>query len=440
MFLPLGTDRPLTRPTRITHALIGVNIAVFVGELLLQRFQPNLAEEFRRSFWLRGAALTPWGFLTYQFLHGGFLHLAGNMLFLYVFGPNIEDRIGRAWFLAFYLVGGVVAGAAHAIWVPAAPVVGASGSISAVTGAFLVFFPRTTIRVFIFFFIIGVVNIPAAWFIGFQIFYNLFSQGAGGGPGVAYLAHLGGYAFGAVVAYSVLATGLLPREPYDLFSMGRQARRRRAFKELTSRGHDPWGAGSKEDSPPGGSGKGIRQSSARRALKHAEPNEKLQRAISERRSSISSLIADGQLASAADSYRELRREHGLIALSRDAQLTIANHYFTVGDYKDAGEAYELFLEKRERDHDSPRIRLMLALLSARHLDRPERARQLLKNLPDILHDEGQRRLAESLSAELAASAGAAQPDAQAGRRAPGDDDLESSDAQFVKKSSQGHPQ
>ena len=365
--------------------LIGLNVGLFLAEVLLGRFEPELFERMRTTLWLHGDRLTPWSFVTYQFLHGGFLHLAGNMLFLYVFGPNIEDRLRRWWFLLFYLVGGAVAGGVHALWTPHLPVVGASGSISAVTGAFLVFFPRTNIKVFVFFFYIGVFHIPALWLIGFQIFMNIFYQGVGGGSNVAYLAHLGGYAYGAAIAYALLAMGLIPREPYDLFSTARQARRRRAFREVTTRGHDPWsGAAPRRQGP--------------RAI--AKPDPKAEE-LATRRAEVSRLIATHDLLAAAEAYRALCRDFDKPVLNRDHQLAIANFNFQQGRHQDAAEAYAIFLLKREKDHEMPRVRLMLALLYARYLNRPADARAMLHDLLPHLSDADQRQMAQTLQDELA---------------------------------------
>lgn len=383
MFLPLGTDRPLRRPTLINHALIAACVIIFLVDLLLERFAPDTFVEVRQALWLHGDHLKPWAFITYQFLHGGFLHLAGNMLFLYVFGPNLEDRLGRWWYLLFYLVGGAVAGGVHALWTPEAPVVGASGSISAVTGAFLVFFPRTIIRVFVFFFVIGVIQIPAAWFIGFQIFMNLMYQGMGGGGNVAYLAHLGGYAYGAAIAVALLWSGVVSREPYDLFSMGRQAKRRRAFRELTSRGHDPWAATNPNRKGP------------RRSPKEDPKQEELAR----RRAEISELLAREDYDGAAGAYRALRKDFDRPAMNRDAQLALANYYMQHGSHADAADAYSIFLEKQGRDSESPRIRLLLALLYTRYLGRPSAAQPLLHDLHDRLTTDDQRELADALLAE-----------------------------------------
>jgi len=384
VFLPLGTDRPLKRPTRVTHALIGLNVAVFLGQALLTRFAPDLAARLDPELVLRGADFKVWTLVTYQFVHAGFWHIAGNMLFLYVFGPNLEDRLGRWWFLLFYLAGGAAAGGVHAVWSPAVGIVGASGAVSAVTGAFLVFFPRTIVRVFILFFVIGVIHIPAMWFIGFQIFLNVFYQGMGGDGRVAYLAHLAGYAYGFAVAYALLATGAMPREVYDLFSMGKQARRRRQFRELTSRGHDPWGG-----RPKGARGPRIEE----------KPDPKAE-ALAQRRAEISRAIAEKRLDEGLDRYGRLVEEFGAPALPRDAHLTLANHAFSVGRHEDAARLYEAFLAARPKDAEAPHVRLMLALVRARYLDKPDEARPLLSGLDRALRDPEHSALARALAAEV----------------------------------------
>ena len=110
-----------------------------------------------------------WQYFTYQFLHENWLHILGNMLFLYIFGNNINDRMGHLGYLAFYLAGGVMAGIGHAA-TASTPVIGASGAVAAVTGAYLVLLPRSNITLFYFFFIIGAIEIPppaSQWFVVF---------------------------------------------------------------------------------------------------------------------------------------------------------------------------------------------------------------------------------------------------------------------------------
>jgi len=155
--------------------------------------------------WLALAAI-----VTSMFLHGGWLHIIGNMLFLWVFGDNIEDRMGHAVYAVFYLLAGVVAAFIQGVLEPNSviPVLGASGAVAGVLGAYLVWFPGATIRVVIPFFILIFIPIPIpAWImIGLWFAQNLFagyasiSDAAGEGAGVAWFAHIGGFVFGLVIA------------------------------------------------------------------------------------------------------------------------------------------------------------------------------------------------------------------------------------------------
>ena len=140
---------------------------------------------------------------TSMFLHGGFMHAAGNMLFLWVFGDNIENRLGRTRFVAFYLGAGVAAALAQVAVDTGSrvPMIGASGAVAGVLGAYLVLYPRSRIHTLLFLgWFIMVRRIPALWLIGFwsalQIFGGLGSLASAGGGGVAYFAHLGGLAAG----------------------------------------------------------------------------------------------------------------------------------------------------------------------------------------------------------------------------------------------------
>ncbi len=145
--------------------------------------------------------------LVAMFLHGGWLHLGGNMLFLWVFGNNIEDRLGYVLFLPFYLAGGVAATALQ-VAIDASstvPNVGASGAIAAVLGAYIVLYPRARVTSLLMLFIfIQVIEVPAIvvlglWFV-LQVFTGVGGLGAGVNGGVAYFAHIGGFVFGAAIA------------------------------------------------------------------------------------------------------------------------------------------------------------------------------------------------------------------------------------------------
>jgi rhomboid family protein len=157
---------------------------------------------------------------TSMFMHGGWLHIAGNMLFLWVFGNNVEDRLGRVKFLLFYLLAGLIAVFTQALidTGSTAPTIGASGAIAGVLGAYAVLFPRARVLTLIFIiFFVTLVEIPALillalWFIlQFIPALGQVAVGSGGGQGVAYFAHVGGFVFGlAVAAFLVRTRG---REP-----------------------------------------------------------------------------------------------------------------------------------------------------------------------------------------------------------------------------------
>ena len=390
----------------ITYWLIGTCLVVSLLQLVLARFFPEMhdllfhsANRDARSLLMLGwppvHEFKFWQVITYQFLHGGAMHLLGNMLFLFVFGPPVEDRIGRLGFLTLYLVGGVAAGATHLViegdmvgseyWV--SPVVGASGSVAAVTGAFLMLFPGTGIRVLLFFFLIGVFTIPAWWMILFAVLKDLVLAGADNG--VAHAAHLGGYAFGFGAAFALLATKVIPREPYDLFTIGRQAKRRRQFRELTTKPMSDrvW------DAPRAGKdGKDGPKAKRVSARSEAEMNA---------RSAVHESIEAGKLDDAARRYLKLIEEHGEQCLSRDEQLALANHLHASGDHQHAALAYRQFTQRFTADSETNRVRLMHAILLARYLNDPIGAQRELDAIESHKLSSDEAELASTLREELA---------------------------------------
>jgi membrane associated rhomboid family serine protease len=146
--------------------------------------------------------------LSSMFLHAGWLHLLGNMLFLWIFGDNVEDALGKAGYLAFYLLGGVAAGALQFVIAPSSTIsnVGASGAIAAVLGAYIVLYPRARILTVVFFFLITVIELPATvvlglWFV-LQLFQGVSGLAADVNGGVAFWAHVGGFLFGVLIAFA----------------------------------------------------------------------------------------------------------------------------------------------------------------------------------------------------------------------------------------------
>jgi len=201
-FIPLGdASRGPRRSFVITVLLIAANVFLFFLEL--QGGTPFIrhwsAIPVRITHGHRSITL-----LTALFMHAGWMHIIGNMIYLWAFGPEIEDAMGSFKFLVFYLVGGLVAMMAQVVADPSSsiPVLGASGAIAAVMGAFVVTFPRDRIRTVLFFLIfIRVTYIPAALVIGFWFLMQVLNVGSVAEVrtgGVAYLAHIVGFLFGVV--------------------------------------------------------------------------------------------------------------------------------------------------------------------------------------------------------------------------------------------------
>jgi rhomboid family protein len=202
--VPLGdaSRRPARVPV-VTAGIIVVNVVVFVLELMrgdafVTQWAAVPAQIVSGHHWIT--------ILTAMFMHGSWSHIIGNMIFLWAFAPEIEDAMGRGRYLVFYLVGGLVAMLAQVAASPhsTVPNLGASGAIAAVMGAFIVTYPRDQIRTLLFIFVFARIRfIPAALLIGLWFISQLFHAGAVAQVqtgGVAYLAHIGGFIFGAATA------------------------------------------------------------------------------------------------------------------------------------------------------------------------------------------------------------------------------------------------
>lgn len=197
-----ASRRPVHFPI-VTTCIIVVNFFVFLleltgGDAFVLKWSVIPANITAGHHWVT--------ILTAMFLHGGWSHIIGNMVFLWAFGPEIEDAMNPWRYLVFYLLGGVVAMLAQVVAIPhsTVPNLGASGAIAAVMGAFLVTYPLDRIRTLLFFFIfVRIKFIPAALLIGLWFLIQLFNAGSVAQVqtgGVAYLAHVGGAVFGAVTA------------------------------------------------------------------------------------------------------------------------------------------------------------------------------------------------------------------------------------------------
>lgn len=222
--IPISDDNPVRRTPVITYVLLGLCGAVFVWQLGIGQ------TGFRRAIYafgvipavLTGSASLPPGLslvpapltiVTSMFMHGGVMHLLGNLLFLWIFADNVEDRLGRIRFVIFYLLCGVGAAMAQVLPDPVSeiPMIGASGAISGVLGAYLLLYPHARVLVAVpVFFVLQIVRLPALLVLGLWFLIQLVSSlmAEPGGGGVAFRAHIGGF-----VAGLLLLPLLLPRRP-----------------------------------------------------------------------------------------------------------------------------------------------------------------------------------------------------------------------------------
>jgi membrane associated rhomboid family serine protease len=381
--IPVGTDYRMRIKPWVNYALVAVNVGLFftsfngmnpkIQELLLDPDMPQIGQ-----------------FFSSMFLHADLGHLIGNMIFLWVFGNVLNDRLGHLSYLLFYIAGGIVAGLGYLVLTPDAPVLGASGAISAVAGAFLVLFPAVRVKLWFYFIEF---EISSLLFLGLEVAMNLSNswsdiRGSGLG-GVAYVAHSSGHLFGIAVASVLLLLRLLPREGHDLIYLVSHARKRWQYRRMTATGNDPFGPNRlKRDAA--GSRHINAQTVAAEGRNDTESGQELQL-----RRDIAAAVSRGDLPGAAALYREILKINGDIVLPRQQQLDIANHLMADEAYAESAEAYERFLRHFRTYEHIGDIELMLGLVYGRYLSRLDEAERLLSSAAAKLTDATNKHLAES---------------------------------------------
>jgi membrane associated rhomboid family serine protease len=223
---PLHDINPTRRRPYLTYALISINVAVFLSQLGYSERQ--LEQVFLDTSIVPALATrdpfsteTLFDFIRSMFYHGGWAHLLGNMLYLWIFGDNIEDRLGKILYLVMYFASGFAAGIAQILISPEStiPLVGASGAIAGVLGSYLLMFPGVKVRGLVFFGYFGqLVDLPASLVLGFWFILQLFNGVASLGAdtmsgGVAFFAHVGGFIVGVVFTWVFMQ--IMPQPPPD---------------------------------------------------------------------------------------------------------------------------------------------------------------------------------------------------------------------------------
>lgn len=380
MLIPLRTDSPLRHTPYVNWALIAANVLVF---LYTQRY-PDVTTTYELS--ARHPQLLQ--FLTYQFLHAGWLHLIGNMLFLYIFGNNVSDRLGHLGYAALYIAGGIFAGISYLLTTNVdSGLVGASGSIATVTGAYLILLPRSNVTIVYFYILVGVAEVASLWFIlgffAYDIFLNFSARDS-----VAHTAHIGGTIFGALMCIVLLATRLLPRDPFDALAMIQRWNRRRQYRDMVAGGYNPF-----EYTQP------SRLNPFSRQREPAPPDPRTSR-ILQLRGDIADELAATNLDQATRHYSELKMLDIQQVLPRQQQLDVANHLAHQSLYPQAAEAYETYLKAYPKTEQTGQVELMLGLIYARYIPQTDRARDYLTRAASKYHDGREYDMARAELARL----------------------------------------
>ena len=224
MIFPIG-DENIKGPYKpwLSYGLIAINVLIYVYMITLPVGGiKNIYNLFATTPTEILQGQEYYTLMTNMFLHGSFLHLAFNMLFMWIFADNIEIILGKIYFIIFYLAGGIFASLAHVFtnMESSIPSLGASGALAAVMGAYLVFFPKSKIKVLVIY-LLRNINISAIWFLGAWFVMQLFSSisNIGSNPedgGTAWMAHVGGFVFGVVVAFILKKTGVINPNKYKV--------------------------------------------------------------------------------------------------------------------------------------------------------------------------------------------------------------------------------
>lgn len=385
--IPLRTSVVARKTPYVNYALIAINVLIFALTFAPRKVMTPAGpiEEPLRQ-WADIFMLYPlrpqlWQFISYAFLHGSIMHIVGNMYFLYVFGNNVNERLGSVGYLAFYLAGAVFSALGHSLFA-GNPVLGASGAVAAVTGAYLVLFPQSIITVLYWFIFIGTIDIPAIWFIGIKLIVidNVIIRST---PYVAYDAHLAGYAYGIISILALLAFNLLSHDQMDLWRMLRQWNRRRQYRDAVSSGYDPF------------TGKNPKKRVWASVQDPKDPQSDQEfETIRTLRGEIASHIAARNLHAAAEKYEKLLGMDPENVLPRQNQLDLANHLMSAGKWQLSARSYELFLKHYPNYAYSEQVQLMLGILYARYLNDSKKAKGYLSQARQRLSDPGQLKMCE----------------------------------------------
>jgi membrane associated rhomboid family serine protease len=354
--------------------LLFANVLVFLWFDLAATENSQIIKE--KYFVLHGDWPSLLEFITYQFAHADFMHLAGNMLFLWVFGGPVNAKLGDIPYLLFYITGGMFAGLMFA-WQSPMDLIGASGSIAAVTTAYLVLFPRSKVTVLF----ITIVTVPAMWIIVFKIILwdNVLAPGMRGSGQIAHKAHLAGYVFGFVAAMMMLLFKSVARDQFDMLALVKRWTKRRQFAAVMS---------NPEAQARARYGRVARPSTVK------EIRDPLAEQKTDLRTELSGLIEQRKTDEALSAYEKLVGLDAEQCLPADQQLSIARGFFDSNRLAQAAHAFEKFLSRYAHHSDANEVRLLLGIINVRDLQQTETGVSYLEQAIQRATSDARRALAQ----------------------------------------------
>lgn len=385
MLIPLGTELSLRRTPVATFTLISITTLFSAGLWAMGLRAINGEESIYDGVRFVWNAREWWRVFTYQFAHADILHLLGNIIFLWVFGPALEEKLGHAGFTILYLLGGAAAVLLNALVTDSA-VIGASGSIAVIAGAFVVLFPLIEIRVMLLLFF-RTFSISARWFLVFCVLKDIFFHGAQ----TAWMVHLAGYGIGFVIGCLLLVTKLVPRDQFDVLALMNRMRRRMAFRAAATAGE---------------------MSADQRMFKSftgpfrknvPDPAIEMNEKAAVLRASLAEDCRNADWKAAGIKYNELLGLSGLSAavraLQRDRQMELCGGLMKAGQYREAHAAFSAFVAAYPKDRDAFAAQAMGAMVQFRHLGETAAALASLQELRKTVSDDEHIAMIDGLLAE-----------------------------------------
>ena len=382
LIIPIRTESPLKRVPYVNFFLIATNMFFYV--LLDESLVGETVATFKHRYLVLDAAEPGvLQFLTYQFVHADVWHLFGNMLFLWVFGNSVNGKMGGLPYFLFYLAGGVFAAWGWAVVAGgSAYLVGASGSIAAVTTAYLVLFPRSRVTllvwvvIFIRFFEVSAMVIILLKIV---VWDNIVAPSFGAGDNVANQAHLAGYLFGFVGAALMLWIRAVPRDQFDMLSLWRRWNLRREFA-ATMR--------TPEAQAQARTGSAARTETLSGEQREAE--DVRQDRIDDLRIRVGEAHARDDMTAGIASYEAIMAIDPKQCLSETQQMAVARSYYDQQRFEEAASAFERFVDSYPRSRERGQILMLLGIMYARDLRDEKKADERLTLALETLKDKERR--------------------------------------------------